>query len=980
MPFQLQKANMAALRKLSVGDRVAMARDEQFGPFLLSLMSPTDVALMFPRYYRDVLPNISGFQKAFPTSMSVAKQEAVEEQLRNTTSGSSAGANYNAGGWRKRWQENMDEQVASKSATPTKAGVRPPPQLTPGQKESFDALKQGPLAVDDPRAKMYANLTEEQLSAVGISKVKEGGKEVFKYAAPTVSDEEVKKSMSVGANESSARKSAENYLGRAMSDREWSLLLSTTKAEATSHKGETAMVMATILNRARTGWGGNTIEEVVSAKKQFSTWMNGTARQPPSEKRKQSMFESASMLSGIPHNQTEFASADPAAYNTATDGGGGVRKIQERLNRGFTRVGGQIFNAGSQSRFTSEVAPDTITTDYSQKSLELAKQGLLSRKEAERIKTLAGYTTTETSSRTGVSLDGVEQGASSGQSYGTGQCVALSRRFSNLGPAASWKFHEGESNIVPGAVIATRTYGQGPHPGGVMAKDMPDGKSHYHTGIALSYPDASGNVLVYDQWKGHGATISKRNIRDYHGETWGAVIGGEPSDKTREAVNLALSQATDHQKEIIQSAMKGQRDTLENVPTGKPAVEITNTTSKPVDQSGEILKTTPKQLSEFTGPVPPAPAVQAAPVMSAEAGQPGGAGTGPGAQPGQPGQPAQVQPTAQVQPSAPGPERYRVDTAKFINDIKQTPDFKNNSLSWLATDGMIIDGFNSDDRVKAAGVRLDSKGIMHFDKGMSKEAKQIMADFDAKSFMTKIEEKKAEVTPTPEKKPEVKPVPEKKPEVTATPEKKNIEPEKKNVVQGEPGQPAQGSQGGRGGRGANQPEVAPTKVKTNALGGSNKINTEEISAYPIGGLKGDNTVVVNKQQKPLFTMNTNESAVFNADTKTVNVTPNQKAGDVRPQKMDNPMTAAAQEFRNVVNDIKSSFDTNASPTPQPQSSVNRDMFNSDMGTGAALNNTNNLSSDWYNGSPSLRRASYRAVGVETGEPNSGFHYSQQNRS
>jgi hypothetical protein len=194
MPFQLQKANMAALRKLSVGDRVAMARDEQFGPFLLSLMSPTDVALMFPRYYRDVLPNISGFQKAFPTSMSVAKQEAGEEQLRNTTSGSSAGANYNAGGWRKRWQENMDEQVASKSATPTKAGVRPPPQLTPGQKESFDALKQGPLAVDDPRAKMYANLTEEQLSAVGISKVKEGGKEVFKYAAPTVSDEEVKKS------------------------------------------------------------------------------------------------------------------------------------------------------------------------------------------------------------------------------------------------------------------------------------------------------------------------------------------------------------------------------------------------------------------------------------------------------------------------------------------------------------------------------------------------------------------------------------------------------------------------------------------------------------------------------------------------------------------------------------------------------------------------------------------------------------------
>ena len=83
-----------------------------------------------------------------------------------------------------------------------------------------------------------------------------------------------------------------------------------------------------------------------------------------------------------------------------------------------------------------------------------------------------------------------------------------------------------------------------------------------------------------------------------------------------------------------------------------------------------------------------------------------------------------------------------------------------------------------------------------------------------------------------------------------------------------------------------KPEEAPTPVKTHESGGSSKVNSEQISAYPIGGIKSDNVVVVNKQQKPLFTMNTNESIMMDAQSKTAHVIPNQRDTAVGPQKPD----------------------------------------------------------------------------------------------
>lgn len=67
--------------------------------------------------------------------------------------------------------------------------------------------------------------------------------------------------------------------------------------------------------------------------------------------------------------------------------------------------------------------------------------------------------------------------------------------------------------------------------------------------------------------------------------------------------------------------------------------------------------------------------------------------------------------------------------------------------------------------------------------------------------------------------------------------------------------------------------AAPT-IDVNADGGIEKLNTDQIRAYPITDLKGDNSVVVDKNQKPLFTMNTgSETATYNPATKNVTVNP-----------------------------------------------------------------------------------------------------------
>lgn len=71
------------------------------------------------------------------------------------------------------------------------------------------------------------------------------------------------------------------------------------------------------------------------------------------------------------------------------------------------------------------------------------------------------------------------------------------------------------------------------------------------------------------------------------------------------------------------------------------------------------------------------------------------------------------------------------------------------------------------------------------------------------------------------------------------------------------------------------PEGEPTRVAVLADGGeADTGGSSEISAYPIGALKGDNAIIANADQEPLFTMNTNkENASYDSGSGKVSVEP-----------------------------------------------------------------------------------------------------------
>ena len=180
----------------------------------------------------------------------------------------------------------------------------------------------------------------------------------------------------------------------------------------------------------------------------------------------------------------------------------------------------------------------------------------------------------------------------SGGYYGGDECVGLSKHFSGLGPASKWKFTD--AKIVAGSVIATTSYGKGDSPGGRHARDMPDGKSHYHTGIALNSPDANGNVLILEQFQGQPARVAMVNIHNYRGsgERMAVVEGGDPSAGTMKAVEIAKGLANPDQLALIgggeaapTAQASAQVKAVQGAPTARPtAVSTEQQQQYPPDQ------------------------------------------------------------------------------------------------------------------------------------------------------------------------------------------------------------------------------------------------------------------------------------------------------------------------------------------------------------------------------------------------------------
>lgn len=161
-----------------------------------------------------------------------------------------------------------------------------------------------------------------------------------------------------------ARNSAEQYLGRRMTNQEWDYLLRAVYAE--SGRGgagrENAMIMATILNRARKPQGytagstargylaqGLTVLAVLYGRNQFQA-VTGTAgnRRPsshftrgPNQNELDAIFRSVlQFLHKVPHGQVAFTAANSAAYGAGTN----INYRDSMLRNGGVVIGGTVFN------------------------------------------------------------------------------------------------------------------------------------------------------------------------------------------------------------------------------------------------------------------------------------------------------------------------------------------------------------------------------------------------------------------------------------------------------------------------------------------------------------------------------------------------------------------------------------------------------------------------------------------------------------
>ena len=177
----------------------------------------------------------------------------------------------------------------------------------------------------------------------------------------------------VGSSE--ARAKAEGYYGKKMSDTEFSSLIKATHAEAGAGKKasqeEQAMIMASVLNRARTDQGG--IMGALTAKNQFQS-VTGTAAdghrasnnylQGPDKDRLKSIEGATAYLDKISKEQKNFTAASSAAYGPGTN----IGYRDKMLAGGGQVIGGSVFQTGMPAGSKSNANDKTTLASDSYKN------------------------------------------------------------------------------------------------------------------------------------------------------------------------------------------------------------------------------------------------------------------------------------------------------------------------------------------------------------------------------------------------------------------------------------------------------------------------------------------------------------------------------------------------------------------------------------------------------------------------------------
>jgi hypothetical protein len=166
-----------------------------------------------------------------------------------------------------------------------------------------------------------------------------------------------------------ARKSIEEYLGRAISDKELDLLFRATYAESSQNKEEYARIMAVILNRARKS--NQSIEQVLYEENQFQAVTGSPGKRyphpnfvkGPDERSITAIADSTTLLSTVSKNLDRFSATNPKAYDNEEKG---RKVIAELKNLGGQQFGGTIFAENQYRSSGKYTAPSSPMPNYAQ--------------------------------------------------------------------------------------------------------------------------------------------------------------------------------------------------------------------------------------------------------------------------------------------------------------------------------------------------------------------------------------------------------------------------------------------------------------------------------------------------------------------------------------------------------------------------------------------------------------------------------------
>jgi peptidoglycan hydrolase-like protein with peptidoglycan-binding domain len=152
-----------------------------------------------------------------------------------------------------------------------------------------------------------------------------------------------------GEGYAEAKKTAEEYLGQAISDKAFHMLVRATVAEASPNEQEQAAVMGVILNRVKSGQYPSSIEAVLSQRNQFQavtgTSADGNASSRnftnPTKNQVAGVIDSVIQnLAGANKSWLNFTANNPRAYGPGTD----ISFLTTMRNSpGATVIGGTVF-------------------------------------------------------------------------------------------------------------------------------------------------------------------------------------------------------------------------------------------------------------------------------------------------------------------------------------------------------------------------------------------------------------------------------------------------------------------------------------------------------------------------------------------------------------------------------------------------------------------------------------------------------------